>query len=100
MARVRQLTDDCGFEIDHDGSGYVLSGAGLAEEGTERVVTEHAGAADVIVGHRAVSADSVLHAVQLPARVADLHTSLAHVDGDTLALQKKFPICMPASQPI
>ncbi len=33
--------------------------------------------------------DAVLQAVELPAGIADLATSLANVDGDALTLEKK-----------
>ena len=80
------LTDDGGLQVDHDGAWHVLAGARLAEERAERVVSDDAGAADVVVRHGAVSEDAVLEAVELPARVADLHARLAHVDRDTLPL--------------
>ena len=61
----------------------MFAGAGLAEEGVEGVVA----AADGLVGgHLTVGLDAVLQAVQLPAGIADLHTRLAHVDGNDLTL--------------
>mmetsp|Transcript_2757 Transcript_2757/g.8361 ORF Transcript_2757/g.8361 Transcript_2757/m.8361 type:complete len:472 (+) Transcript_2757:1024-2439(+) len=60
----------------------VLAGAGLREEGVERVVA----AADRLVRrHLAVRLDAVLEAEQLPAGVAALDTALADVDADALS---------------
>ena len=64
----------------------MLAGTSLAEEGVEGVVA----AADGLVGgHLTVGLDAVLQAVQLPAGIADLHSGLAHVDRDTLTLDRK-----------
>lgn len=61
----------------------MFAGAGLAEEGVERVITT----ADGLVGrHLTVGLDAMLETVQLPAGVTDLDTSLANVYGDALTL--------------
>merc|ERR1719220_1666494 len=74
------LVNDGGLEVDKDGPGDVLAGAGLAEKGVEGVVAS----ADGLVGrHLAIWLDAVLEAVQLPAGITDLDTGLADVDGDT-----------------
>jgi len=77
-------TNNCGLQVHKDGPGDMLSGSSLTEESVERVVcwANSFGAANLAVG-----LDAVLQAVQLPAGVADLSPSLAHMDGDTLALQ-------------
>jgi hypothetical protein len=55
----------------------VLPGAGLGEEGVERVVADP----DRLVRrHLAVRLDAVLEAVQLLTPVADLDTGLASMD--------------------
>jgi len=73
------LVDHGGLEIEEDAAGDVLAGTSLGEEGVESVVA----AADGLVGgHLAVRLDTVLEAVQLPARVTGLDTGLADVDGD------------------
>ena len=83
LQEFKFLTDDGGLQVDKDGSGDVLPGAGLAEEGGEGVV----GAFGYFLsGHAAVLLDAVLQAVQLPAGVAHLDSGLAHMDRDTLAL--------------
>ena len=62
----------------------------LTEESVEGVVT----AADGHVGgHLTVGLDAMLQTVQLPACIADLHSGLTDVDGDTLTLRKKKEKC-------
>lgn len=80
------LTDYSGLQINEDGSWHVLAGAGLAEEGVERVVTTSDG---LVAGHLAIRLDSVLQAVQLPAGVSDLDSGLSDVDGDTFPLSNE-----------
>jgi len=75
------LIDYSWLEIDEHGTGNVLAGSGLAEEGVEGVVTTSDG---LVRGHLAIGLDAVLQAVQLPAGIAGLHTSLSDVDGDAL----------------
>jgi len=59
----------------------MLSSAGLAEEGVERVIS----AADSFVGwHLAIRLNAMLEAKQLPASVANLNASLADVDAESL----------------
>ena len=55
----------------------------LTEERIERVIASSDGP---VAGHLAIGLDSVLETVQFPARVADLASGLANVDGDALAL--------------
>jgi hypothetical protein len=69
-----------GLEVDVDGTGDVLSGTSLGEEGVEGVVAATDG---LVGGHLAVRLDAVLEAVKLPAAVTGLDTGLAHMDGDT-----------------
>ena len=71
------LIDDGGFQIDEDGTGNVLAGSGLAEEGVEGVVTTSDG---LVAGHLAIRLDAVLQAVQLPAGIAHLDSGLADMD--------------------
>jgi hypothetical protein len=78
-----QLTDHCGFQVYEHGSRYVLSRAGLAEEGVEAVVTASEG---LVGGHLPVGLNTVFQAVQFPARVPDLHARLSDVYGDAFPL--------------
>ena len=75
------LINDGWLQINEDGTGHVLAGAGLGEEGVEGVIA----AADGFVrGHLAVRLDAVLEAEELPAGVAHLAAALAHHDGEYL----------------
>ncbi len=88
-----QLTNHSGLQVNEDSSGDIFPGAGLTEEGGEGVVE---GPTTFLAGHVAVRLDAVLQAVQLPAGVAHLDSSLANVDRDTLALwsrKKGIYIC-------
>ena len=66
-----------GLKIDVHGTGDVLSGTRLTEEGVEGIIAATNG---LVGGHLAVGLDSVLEAEQLPAGIADLNTGLAHMD--------------------
>jgi len=87
LLRVKQLTvgtsadliNDRGLQIDEDGTGNVLAGAGLGEKGVEGIIT----ATDGLVGrHLAIRLDTVLEAEKLPASVTDLNTGLTDVDAN------------------
>ena len=76
------LIDNGGLKIEEDGSGDVLTGTSLGEEGVESVVTT----SDGLIGrHLTVRLDSVLEAVELPAGVTDLDTGLSDVDGNNFS---------------
>jgi hypothetical protein len=76
------LIDNGGLKIEEDGSGDVLTGTSLGEEGVESVVTT----SDGLIGrHLTVRLDSVLEAVELPACVTDLDTGLSDVDGNNFS---------------
>ena len=71
------LIDNGGLKIEEDGSGNVLTGTSLGEEGVESVVTT----SDGLIGrHLTVRLDSVLEAIKLPAGVTDLDTGLTDVN--------------------
>ena len=74
--------DDSRLKINKDSPGHVLAGPSLGKEGLEGVIPE-----GLVAGHAAVGLDTMLEAVQLPAGVTNLATSLADVDGDTLTLE-------------
>ena len=63
----------------------MLSSSGLGEESVETIIS---GSDGLVRGHLAIRLDAVLETVELPAGVADLAPSLAHVDRDTLTLEK------------
>ena len=76
------LIDDGGLEIEEDGSGDVLSGSGLGEEGVEGIIT----ATDSLIRwHLSIRLNSVLEAEEFPTSITDLNTSLTNVNGDDLS---------------
>jgi len=86
LIRVRAVrTDDGWFEVDEDGARYALSRPGLTEERRARVIG-HGGRLLCFLDRQTVRLDAVFQTVQLPARVADLHARLTHVDADALTL--------------
>jgi hypothetical protein len=74
---VAPLTDDSGFQIDENSSGYVFTSAGFTEEGVERIITSTNG---FIRGHLSIGLDAMFQTVQFPAGVTDLDTSLTNMD--------------------
>lgn len=71
----------------------MLASACLTEEGVEGVVSPSNG---LVTWHLAIRLDAMFQAVELPAGIADLDTSLADVDGDALTLwtrRKKVAEC-------
>ena len=62
----------------------MFASSSLTEEGVEGVVSTTDG---LVTGHLTIRLDAMLQAVQLPAGIADLDTSLADVDTDTLTLK-------------
>lgn len=80
-----RLTNNSRFQVHEHSPGHMLARAGLTEERVEGVVSSAQG---LVRGHLAVRLDAMLQAVQLPAGVADLHASLANVNGDAFPLWK------------
>jgi hypothetical protein len=73
------LIDNGGLEIEEDGTGDVLAGTSLREEGVEGIVS----ATDGLIGwHLTVRLNSVLEAEELPACVTCLDTGLTDVNGN------------------
>lgn len=62
----------------------MLSSSRFAEESVEGVVAATYG---LIRRHLPVRLDAMLQAIELPAGIADLHTSLSDVNRDALTLQ-------------
>ena len=62
----------------------MLPSSGLGEESIETVIS---GSDGLVGGHLTIRLDAVLQAVELPAGVTDLATSLADVDRDALTLK-------------
>jgi hypothetical protein len=59
----------------------VLASTSLGKEGVERVISA---AHSLVGGHLSIRLDAVLEAVQLPASITSLDTSLADVDRKAL----------------
>jgi hypothetical protein len=71
------LVADRRFEIDVHCTRNVLSGTSFAEKGVKSVISA---SGDFVSWHLAIWLNSVFKAVQFPAAVSGLDTSLAHVD--------------------
>ena len=74
----------------------MLASSCLTEEGVEGVISSPNG---LVTWHLAIGLDAMFQAVELPAGIADLDTSLTNVDGDALTLRKgikknKNPLAM------
>jgi len=67
------LVNDRGLKISQNGTRNILSSSSLLEKGLERFVV------GVAVLHGTVLIDTVLHAVELPACISELDTSLTDV---------------------
>ena len=86
MCIITELLTDYGWlEIDEDSPWDVFTGSGLTEEGVEGVISTSNG---LVTGHLSIRLDPVFQAVELPAGITDLDTSLSDMDGDTLTLEK------------
>lgn len=79
-------TNNSGLQVNKDGPGNVLPSPSLAEEGCEGVIVT---SDRLVARHLAVRLNSVFQAVEFPAGVPHLDTSLAHVDRDAFTLKGK-----------
>ena len=71
------FVNDGGLEIEVDSAGHVLASSSLGEEGVESIITTTNG----LVGrHLTIRLDAVLEAVELPAGISNLNTSLTNVN--------------------
>ena len=75
------LINDCGFQVYKHCPGHMLASPCLTEEGVEGVVSSPN---SLVTWHLAIGLNAVFQAVELPAGIADLDTSLANVEGDAL----------------
>merc|ERR1719158_154261 len=73
------LVDDGGLEVEEDGPWNMLARASFREEGGERVVLW---LSSFNSRKLTVRLDAVLHAVELPAGIAHLDSSLSNMNGD------------------
>jgi len=72
--------NNSGFQVNENSPRDVFSSAGFAEESIEAVITTSNG---FVRGHLAIRLNPVLKAIEFPAGIADLDSSLANMDGDT-----------------
>ena len=77
------LINNCWLQIKEDSSGYMLPCSSLREEGGEGVIPKC-----LVRWHVTIGLDAMLQAVELPAGIANLTTSLPNVDRDALALKE------------
>lgn len=75
--RQRILTHYSGFEIHEDGAGNVVAAAGFREERREGVIH---GVGHFLGWHPTISLNTVLQAVEFPARITDLDSGLADMN--------------------
>ena len=74
------------LKVNKYSTRHMFACPSLAEEGVEGVVSPSDG---LVTRHLAVRLDAMLEAIQLPACIANLDTSLAHMDGNALTLQEE-----------
>jgi hypothetical protein len=74
--------DDSGFKIEEDSSGDVLASSSFREKGVESIITV---SNSLVRGHLAIRLDAVFKAVEFPAGITDLDTSLTDVDGNNFS---------------
>ena len=71
--------NDCWFQVYKHCHRHMLASACLSEEGVEEVISPPNG---FVTWCLAIQLDAMLQAIEVPAGLADLNTSLANVDGD------------------
>lgn len=81
---ISEFTNDSGFQVHKHSSGDMLPCPRLAEKGIERIVSS---TNSFVTGHLSIRLDPMFQAVEFPAGIANLNTSLTNVDGDTLTLE-------------
>ena len=79
------LINDSWFQVNEDSPGDMLAAASLSKESVEGIISASKG---LVRWHLAIRLDSMLKAVELPAGVTNLATSLANVDRDAFTLKK------------
>jgi len=71
------LVSHGGLKVDEHGTGNMLASTSLREKGVESVVTTSDG---LVTRHLPIGLNAVLQAIQLPACITDLDTSLTNVN--------------------
>jgi len=73
--------NDSWLQVDKDSTGNVFARASFREESVERVITT---TNRFVRGHLTIGLYTMFKAVEFPASVTNLNTSLTNMDGDTL----------------
>merc|ERR1712227_639288 len=76
------LVNDRWLQINKHSSGHVFATSGLREEGVEAVVST---TNSLVRGHLTIRLDTMLQAVEFPARITNLDSGLSNVDADTFS---------------
>ena len=74
---VLTITYHRGLQIHKNCSGDMFSSSSLTKESVERIISS---SNCLVTGHLAIWLDAMLQAIQLPAGIANLDTSLTNVD--------------------
>lgn len=83
VGTITNLIDHSWLQVHKHSSGNMLASSRLTEECVEGIVSAPNG---LVTGHLTIGLDAMFQAVQLPACIANLDTSLANMDTDTLTL--------------
>ena len=84
------LVNDSWLQVHKHSSGNMFTRASLREEGVEAVISS--GRCLLIWRHGSIRLDAMFQTVEFPTGIANLATSLANMDWDTLTLQYWFLI--------
>ena len=79
--------NDRGFQVHKHDPEHMLASSCLTEEGVEGVISSPNG---LVTWHQAIGLDAVFQAVELPAGIADLDTTLTSINGNALAHSCSF----------
>jgi hypothetical protein len=82
VSSVSGFVDDAGLQIDKDSTGNVLASRSLREEGVEGIILY---SWSLVAWHHSVWLNSMLKAVQFPARISELNSSLSNVNRKNLS---------------
>ena len=83
------LTNDSRFQVNKHSPGNIFPSTRLTEESIEGAVSRSS-TEGFVGGHLSIWLDAMLQTVELPAGIADLHSGLSNVDGDTLTLKGRL----------
>lgn len=79
------LTNYGGLQINEHGTRHVFTSSSFSKESGKGIVSTH----ELIGRHLTIRLDAMFQAVQFPAGISNLATSLANVNGNTLTLKER-----------